>query len=181
MKHFLYIILLFIPLNIRGQAYVGVIASSSGVSVSSIVLPNLTGSWELNESTGAAIDEKGSNDLALVGSVSQHFTGKVGYAYSFDAANNSYIGNIATTFNYTDSLSISFWINTSSVGWTAILGNLSNNLGYDFLLTDGGLVYFRCLKTGANDYAITGSAVNTGVWTQIVGTYNGSVIRLCRL
>jgi large repetitive protein len=173
---FLYLFLLFSPV-ISGQILTGVVASSQGISS---IVPEPISGWDLNEVSGSAVDFKSINNLPVVNVVTQHVSGEIGYACSFTAANGAYIGGIDATYEYTSALSISFWINTASVGWSGILGNYSTDadLGYDFELTDDGKIDFSCRYASGSPYAETNSAINTGAWVHIVGTWDGTTIKL---
>jgi large repetitive protein len=171
----IYLFLLLTPV-VSGQILTGVIASSQGTSSS--IIPTPLSVWDLNETSGSATDLKSLNNLPVVSTVTQHVAGQIGYACSFTSA--GYLGGIDVSYELTSALSISFWIKTSSVGWAGIIGNYSTSidLGYDFELTDDGKIDFSCRNSGGSPYAETNSAINTGSWVHIVGTWDGTTIKI---
>jgi len=155
------------------------ILDSVASSSSSALLTGLDGAWDLNEASGSAVDYKATNNLSIVNTVTHHAIGKNGYAYSFVSGDNSYIGGVDATYEYTNAFSISFWINTSQTGsWVGVLGNCSSTAGYKFMITDTGILRFWCYNASDDEFANSNSAINTGSWIHVVGTYDGTTIRM---
>jgi hypothetical protein len=147
-------------------------------------------SWWPGE--GNALDFVHHNDGALYFDTT-FAAGMVGQAFSFDGADDKVIIANETAFNFTNQVSVEAWV-LSSVGSDGYQGVV--NKGYDvqgpFELrmtrrSEGSI--FGCPDThvmgfgvrGTEDQGDSQSAVaclTKGVWHHLVGTYDGTMMRL---
>jgi len=138
--------------------------------------------WRLDESGGAvAMDSSGnSHDGSLVpGPSPQWVAGKLGGALAFHGSGDYVNCGNDPIFDVTDKMTVAAWVNIGTVppDWTGIVtkGDDAWRLSTLFRTTQ---MHFAV--TGAPDYrSINGNTVlTTGAWHYVVGTYDGTNIRL---
>ncbi len=146
--------------------------------------PNLVSHWRFDEGAGStAHDSAGNNDGTLVGDISWT-AGKVGdYAIDFDG-DSDYV-EIANddSLNITNEITISAWVkplayhsslNTIVQKW----GALSNRRQY-LLAIYNNKVRWYISTNGLNAPNLTGNSdIPLNQWSHIVGTYNGSTLKI---
>ena len=142
----------------------------------SSLLRGLQGYWNLNESTGNALDStSNANHLANVGSTLNQ-AGKIGTCWQFDGNNNLVYKDNVTVLSPTDALSISFWFKAvNSATYMGLVANMgfSPNRGY-WINIENTIVRFVICGTLTLAYIDTTSLAKTGNWIHIVGTWSPS-------
>jgi hypothetical protein len=190
MKRFLiFTFLIAFAFRINGQ-YAGVVASQNGslAGGESTLLDKIIAAYDLEESSGAAIDAVGSADMTNHGAT-QHVSGKTGYAVTFTGTESDYMGTVDATFEL-QVFSVSCWIkHTEEESFHAIVDNRhwDNGITGWSIMTCyeagcyGGIDFTIC-NGGANNlelYQTTDETlVNDGNWHNIVVTFSGTHIDL---
>jgi trimeric autotransporter adhesin len=189
MRKYLLILGLFLFFPLEGQRVLpGSVASQRKVTVdeggSSTLLNNILAYYKLEEASGAANDEVGSADLTNSGAT-QHASGHVNYAASFDGSND-FMGSIDATFEI-QAMSVSVWVNTTQTGETSgIVDNYywtsdgwSVEIGGEW--DNNGTAVFH-LNDGANELNLYkypgGTSIRDGNWHLIVATFSGTSANL---
>jgi len=133
--------------------------------------------WHLNESNGtSANDASGHGRHGTLQNMedADWQAGKLNNCLVFDGV-NEYVdcGNIAN-FGKSDPFSFECWVNTTATS-KDILTRYSGN-GYLVFLNSSGKLYVTLRKTSATDECskYSNGVINTGTWTHIVVTYDGS-------
>jgi hypothetical protein len=129
--------------------------------------------YNLDEASGSALDQIGSNDLAKTGTVTQGVTGKVGDCYTF--ITDGYLGEIDTEFEFPGSFSLSYWIKTDvDVDTRYVVSNFgSDQYGYTAFISNG-----RCVANFRNGagviqlYGGAGSDIDDDAWHHVVVSYS---------
>lgn len=136
----------------------------------------------LNEPAGSGTinDTSGNNNSGLNNGATCGATGKLNTALSFNGTNNYISIPDANSLDLTTNISVSAWVYANSYPlWATILGKTTSGSwanGY-------GLAHY----TGTNDihfwvtsYSSTNAVatVPTGGWHHIIGTYDGSIIKI---
>ncbi|RLE75674.1 MAG: hypothetical protein DRZ80_02395 [Thermoprotei archaeon] len=156
------------------------------------VINGLIGSWHFDEGTGnTAHDTSGYNNHALLTTDNPNYppptwteNGRYSNAVYFDGTEWAKVdaGN-ANIFNPTSGLSIEAWINASSLYSTSwgpmIVTKYGGNWkGYALFLDNGGYPSFMVADGSVWYPAQSSKAISTGVWYHIVGTWDGSIVRI---
>jgi hypothetical protein len=161
----------------------GIVDPDAGTYASTILAtPGLVGYWRLGETSGTtAVDQKATSNgtytggytLGQAGSLTRDsntavdFNGTSGYVTVPDAA----------ALRPTSSISIEAWVNPDSLAGTRWIVNKGT---FYYLYISGGLTYFG-IRTPAGAYRyLTTTAVTTGSWQHLVGTFDGSRMALYR-
>ena len=151
--------------------------SSETNSASGSIIPNIDSSlvswWRMDDlnSTGGVVDYMGRNNATAVNVTSQVDNGKFGKAMSFNGS-NQYIGT-GMTNNFTQfSVSAWFYANTLSSERGIITKYVSSfqNGSWTLEVYPSGVLWD--ISDGAQRSC--NSAVSTGIWYHVVGTYNGT-------
>ncbi|MFB6208338.1 MAG: LamG-like jellyroll fold domain-containing protein [Candidatus Nanohaloarchaea archaeon] len=137
----------------------------------------LAGFWALDESGGAAWDHIGNNHGNLNG-VTQGVSGVVGPAYGFDGS-SSYIQvphSEELEMSDTNRVTVSAWVyhDTDQSGWTAIVQK--SDTSYNLQLDNNVPVF--TVYDGDWSTASASSALQTGRWYHLAGTFDGSTVRI---
>ncbi len=128
------------------------------------------------ESSGMSESNLVQSDLQTVAPYSK-------YALSFDGAND-YIDCGATVQQPTTNYSVSCWVKLDSVAYCAILGNFKTGVDpqVGFVVAVGSGLNFEFWADGnASSKAgrvIGTSTPNSSTWYNVVGTYNGSLVKI---
>ncbi|MBN2272273.1 MAG: hypothetical protein JXN61_16805 [Sedimentisphaerales bacterium] len=142
---------------------------------------SLLAHWALDESAGTvAADSSWNNHDGFLssGPAIQWVPGYMGIALSFPGGDYADCGN-SSMFDVTAGISVAAWVNINTVpaDWTAILtkGDEAWRLS-----TDVSTTKMHFAVTGAPDYwaAYGTTELTPGYWHHVVGTYDGSHIRL---
>jgi hypothetical protein len=147
------------------------------------------GYWKLNETVGAtSLADSGSmgTNSGTPSSITLGTNGKVNTAASFDGS-ISYIDipRVSTNLDATSSLTISAWVfhtdtgsGNSSQGIILEKGNYGGNNGAYLLRMDTNNHYMLALYQGSWKILTSSSTVSAGSWHHLVGTWDGSTMRL---
>ena len=150
--------------------------------------------WNMDEGSGIIIDDKGvgGHDGTFVqetpGDITWSNNGKQNNCVQFNSGINSYI-NIPghADFNFTTAMSLSYWMKT---GWspppdpdpTYVYMVLSTgNANLSFMSYYYGAPIFKVyfvLSIGGFWNGATGIAVNDNLWHHIVGTFDGTNVKI---
>jgi hypothetical protein len=157
-------------------------------SASANILSDLpVGTWPLNEGSGAvAHDLSGrGNDGALQGSGVQWTAGRFGKALSFNGTDGGVQVPDKPVYEPATGLTVSAWINSSvDPGDFSYIVSKSGNgcLTASYGLysgPNGGLMFYvsndGIVGTRSPDY---GAGIYDGKWHNVIGTYDGTTIRL---
>lgn len=160
-----------------------IMTSSFGSASASSLLTGLVSYWNLDESSGNAIDLVGSNTGTLVGSTTQGTTGKINTCYGFP--NNS-----AVNFGHDASLdlvqkgSVSCWIYITTQGYSVIfqksdLDNSQNGWALTTTLDDGICTLQAFVANSSTSHYWGGGTgytnLNTGTWYHVVMTWDNDL------
>jgi hypothetical protein len=133
--------------------------------------------YDFEESAGDVLDQVGSNDLSVNGTVTREVTGRVGDCYTF--ATNGYLGEEAGTFNFTGSFSISLWMKSDDTdAYSNIVSDLGGvNHGYELIIRDfdppgSGIAGVIPRNGVAPIYVYGNDVVNDDAWHHIVFSYS---------
>lgn len=176
MKKILFLILLFISVDLSGQR-IGILASSGSTTVSSTLLNGLIAGWKLNEASGNAIDVKG----VITGTSSNITYG--GTYYTFNGSSSRVtLGDVVKP---TTKLTISAWVKTSeTTKYTIILDChlLGTNFeGYQLSIDNSGPVaVFMGTNTSTmldiTSNPISPTLLTNNAWHHVVATWDGSTV-----
>jgi len=143
---------------------------------------NYLGIWHSGESSGNLLDSSSHNNPAAPTSMTQGTAGKIGNGATYNGSSSlATVGNLAL-FNPT-LITASAWINASSYPntYNYVLSKDQTSdpyVGYDFRV-DGGHLNFYISTGGVGSYkAASATQPSTGSWHHVVGTYDGSNIKL---
>jgi cysteine-rich repeat protein len=138
--------------------------------------------WKFDENSGTFVgDSKDNNDGAVSGAT-WTTDKKVGAsAFSFDGAND-YIGvPDSSSLDITDEITVSAWIKASG-GFGREVGIVSKRSGgywsINFIKLDSDKIHFGLAIAGADVGAHSNNAIIADTWYHVVGTYNGSVLKV---
>lgn len=135
--------------------------------------------WQLDETSGDAIDEIELNDLTVSGAT-QNQSGKIGTAYTFDGSD--YLGGVDTDYEFINVFSISAWIKTSTTAEKGFVTNFHwTGDGYSLQTNYQAKLQLVVWNTGAtpSNIAIIGTTVlSDDAWHHIVGTFDGTNLRI---
>ena len=142
---------------------------------------NLLSLWELNETSGNAIDYKSLNNLSP-SNCTQNVSGKLGTCYTFNGT-SSYLGSI-DAYRLTTNFSFSVWIKTSGTASKAIITNYYSGVGengYDLMMGADGTIEWSVRNDSYSPAEITiisTGTVNNGAWHHVVCTFDGTYARI---
>ena len=143
----------------------------------------LEGHWPLTEDSGStAYDYSGNGNDGTINGAGPAGTGTVtgpfgNSAYDFDGSND--IIDCGFSDDYTR-LTVSCWVNWDTVnenGYVVSRYDTSSNSSAVFLLRENGTIDWGINDGGGNEI-ISGPSASTGQWYHIVGTWNGTTLKL---
>ncbi len=162
-------------------------ASSAYLHSGSTLNNGLVGLWTLDGKdvvSGKVKDRSGQgNDGSPSGIATSTFysSGKLGQAFNFDGSNDYIDLGSPSALNISGSFTMSAWVRTNTVSaYQAVYNQMStaNNLGeFQFRISDTGkLQFFRRDSQGATSVLLAAgvTALSTGTWYHLVGTYDGT-------
>ena len=149
-------------------------ASSGG-----IITNGLRARWEFEEGSGSAVaDSSGNGYNASMAGGTYSWTNSVSAPSSTWGAFGGYGGaGVSSDLGITTTVSISAWVQASGAPttWDGIVGKTSTfSDGYGLYFMDDGNVYFF---VQSNSYKASMALTQTN-WNHVVGTYDGSTIRI---
>lgn len=158
---------------------------TAGIWVS---LKDMAGYWRFDEETGnMAYDFSGSNNdgtLKPLGSEPTWVDGKSGKALSFDG-NNDYVSvNDSVSLNITGQISIEAWIkppttiNSANSNMRVVDKQHAYYLLFDYPSANGKLKLVLRIGGSFVNVPSTTNNWNAGQWYHIVGTYDGSTMKI---
>jgi hypothetical protein len=145
-------------------------ASHSYSYASGSLADSLFAYYDLEEAAGDALDQIGSNDLSVNGTVTRQQTGIINDCYTF--ATNGFLGEIDTEFEFDGSFSLSCWAKTSATGIYYMIANFgAAQQGYELLLNSNKAQFTIRYSSDRTDLLGT-TTINDDLWHHIVATYN---------
>ena len=146
--------------------------SSTASATTDAVAIGLVAHWSFDEGVGStAGDSAGNNDGTVHGP--DWTTGQVNGALHFDGSSDYVDCGNDSSFDFTDAITISAWVNPSSFP-TNYNDIVSKRNAYYFVADSSG--HLRVRVYGLSLGWITGNAVLSG-WTHVAMTYDGNKIK----
>ena len=145
--------------------------------------------WLMDEASGNAIDETGSNDLTdnnTVGAGTGYSNATSGVSFDnsrdFERANSEYFSITdasQTGLDITSGLTMAMWINVESTAGTMYLGgkqdnDVANGNTYLFFINGAAQQHWVVSDGSSTDEVIASGAVSTATWTHWVFVYEPS-------
>ena len=139
-----------------------------------------TGYWKFDEGYGTTAHDSTLNadNGTLSGSTTPSWTqsGKFGKALSFNGSTAYITMNNPTALQLTGALSLSAWVNPTSVSSNQDViakDGVSGNYGYRLYIDSSGKPNFEVSSDGTAVTTVTGdTALSPGTWYHLVGVYN---------
>lgn len=143
------------------------------------IIDDLISYYKLDESSGDAIDAHGSNDGTVSGAT-QNVSGKINTAYDFEQSNFDKINLNSKIFTSdTTTFSVGGWVKAEANGKRQFI--LGRTLG-GYLWLGYQTADWTGIGMGVYDgswHSVTdGSDFSVGSWMHIIGTYDGTTLRL---
>ena len=146
---------------------------------------NMTGNvllYHMNESSGAIADTSGQGNNGTYNGVLYSQVGKLNTALSFDGSNDYVSVADSANLDITDDITVSLWIKMNSKApWDSILTKSivwDGDNGYGFFFRGGGPVLNFFINHVDYGVAVLDPSPSVGEWHHIVGTYDGSNVRI---
>jgi hypothetical protein len=137
------------------------------------LLDDLYGYWAFSDLTDATANGR---NLAQVAGTTTFVPGKHDNAANF--AGNSSVGRAA--IGSTTALTVAAWVKTSASGAGAIIGNFNGGAAIQAfrLVTIDNLAVFQ-IQNGVSDaFNASGAFANDGNWQYLVGTWDGTTVKI---
>ncbi len=168
-------------------------AGKQNFPVNDRLTSGLIGNWTFNDpdiTTNDITDVTGNgNRGGFIGSAtsSAKMIGKIGQALAFNGTSNYVRINDASSLDVTN-ITVSVWAKKRGdhPDWAVLVGRQAGTGTGDlftiYYVNGASERYGWSVRTAGGDDSITGSAStgDVGIWVNIVGTYNGTTIRLYR-
>lgn len=140
--------------------------------------------WKLDESSGNITDSAGSNTGTNTGTTT-FTTGKLNNGASFNGSSQYFDMGTPASLNITGNITMSAWIKTTQGSGTegAIISNYNSGgskCQYQMKVYNSAgtiTIRYNINNTSQQELQSVGS-ITSNVWTHVVGTYDGSTIRL---
>ena len=147
---------------------------------------NLVGQWKFDEGRGAiAKDFSGNgNDGNLTSGPVRITNGKLGGALQFDGSDDTVTIADSSLLDITSEITVSTWVNVASQNSYKKIVVKGNSDDLTYYLSQGpsndGASTYLGIRNASNQSAIASTLdhLPIGTWVHLVGTYNGSTIRL---
>ncbi|MEI7765150.1 MAG: LamG domain-containing protein [bacterium] len=147
-----------------------------------------TSKWSFNEGSGCVANDLYGNNNGALGktcpTVSPSFVvGKNGNALNFNGSSNNVLVNDSTSLNFTTSMSVSAWIKwnidpSTGVTYATIVNkNGDNEYRLQHNVTNSKFEFGIKTDTGGTFVTSTTTPV-VGVWYYLVGTWDGSYVKI---
>jgi len=135
--------------------------------------------YALDDTTGDVLDASGNGHNGTNNGPTRNVTGKINKSFSFDG-DDDYINLGSGIPNITAGVTISTWIYpdfTDMSGiWTVILERSYDACWSLMKPNDGSKITMRVWASG--EARATSGTLDSNVWTHVVGTYDGSYVRI---
>jgi len=137
------------------------------------------GYWPFEEGSGnITADASGNGNTGTLVNGPVWVAGKVGNALRFDGVNDYVDAGNSSTLNPTAALSVVAWINPSTTVPTQVfIGKYLTDFQY-FLRLQGPRVRFAVKAGGTGASMTSNGVIAPNTWYHIVGTYDGSQMRV---
>jgi hypothetical protein len=138
----------------------------------------------LDEGVGTtATDSSGNGNSGALQNGPTWTTGKSGSALNFDGVNDTlYIGNWGGLTSITSGLTVAAWVyrNTTQSGFVSVASREVGSGYYEhfYLGFENGNYRWFVNTSGGYSSTALGGASPTGQWVHVVGTYDGSTVKL---
>ena len=139
-------------------------------SVASAALPNTVSRWAAD---GNALDSVDSNNGTLINGVT-FGTGQFGQAFSLNGTNQYVDIPDSNSLDITNALTISAWINPTTVTSSRIVDKITMGVTDGYLLDILG----GSLRMIAGSRLLSGGTVATNTFQNVAGVYDGQFMRL---
>jgi len=140
---------------------------------------SVVGYWRFNEGSGTtAGDSTGYNNHGAISGAAWE-PGRSGTGLRFDGGNDAVVVTHSASLDVASNLTIEAWLKPEAgAGWGVFLSRTpTGRQGWQFdYLSDGRLRLY--IGTGSWGVAVTTATATPGVWTHVVGVYDGSAIRV---
>jgi hypothetical protein len=146
--------------------------------------PGLVAAYGFNEGTGGVVvDSSGNGNHGAISGASWTSGGRYGNALSFDGVNDWVTVNPSATLDLSTGMTIEAWVRpSSSSGWRTILYKERAAEGLSWALyssDDSAPPAVYAARTGSLWSHATGSSMlPLNAWRHVVGTYDGTTLRL---
>lgn len=157
--------------------YYGNVDSTNQQNVTAVWDSNYMGVWHFNED----LEDSTTNNNDGNNNGTTDITGKIADGRDFERSNTQYVNvpdSASLELSDVDRVTVQAWINkesTPSISWMAVVQK--SDQSYNLQLQNAALPYFTIYDTTWNS-AIANGNITNGQWVYLVGTFDGSTIRL---
>jgi len=156
-----------------------------GIDITTSIYDNtgLVGSWHFNEGSGTIVADASGNGndgtMMNMDPATDWVDGRFGKALDFDGANDYVVVPNSNSLNITgNAVTVAAWIKHSSAGWHPVCDGIVQHEGQYALQINNGQPTFY-VNTGSGwVYARWANTLALSTWYYVVGTYDGSGIRI---
>ncbi|MFH1392582.1 MAG: LamG domain-containing protein, partial [bacterium] len=140
------------------------------------------GYWDFNEGQGAvAFDKSANNNDGTITGADWTLNGKFGGALDFESGSSDYVNaSTGSSLNITGNITLEAWIKPESTVVADIIAKWGTNDSY-FLRRTSDKIQMGLDSDGVEGSIGSATSNNTapnGSWTHVVGTWDGSTIRV---
>lgn len=156
----------------------------------SFISNGLVGYWKMDEATNTSRSDLSGNGNTLTETTGDDIDGvggQFGNAGDFENSTSEAEYLLITDagqmgLDITGNITLCAWIKPESLPGSSIVGKFNSpNLAYNLQLTTNGRIQFY-LSPDGTDYSNSSSslvsAISTGVWSHVCGTYDGNLMRV---
>ena len=175
-----YVVMVHVPSNTilkSGMVLGNIMEPSSANHTTSVVQTYPISMWNCDEGSGSILhDTRGNNDGTIYGATWN--TGVKNYSLSFNGNSNYVAVPHNSSLNFTDEMSILFWVNCRNVVSTnAIIGKGSNEKdNFDVFMIQREIV-FEWNDSNNNYVQTSGMSLSNNIWYMIGVTFDKDEIR----
>lgn len=157
----------------------GVETGGSGGGGGGGVPTGLVAAYGFDEGSGSSVaDSSGHSNAGTVSGASWSTSGKFGKALDFDGTNDKVSVADSNSLDLTNGMTVSAWVKPDALGGyrTVLMKERGSNLSY--ALYGGTDTSNRPAVELPGNQRLAPSAVSTGSWTHLAGTYDGANMRI---